>query len=512
MKPLFFAMAAVLAAALWHWRRKLEPTLLIGGAIVCVGLAVYGADVVELPKAETVLEDVGDALGRWTYLLVAIFAFLETGAFVGLLAPGETIMVFGGVVAGQGTIDLYALIAIVWIAAVLGDTTSFYLGRRLGRTFLERHGPKFQITESRLAHVEAFFARHGGKTILVGRFVGLVRAVAPFLAGSSGMRFKRFLPYDVIGAGAWATAFVVLGYVFWQSFSTIADYAAKGALALGSVIVVVVGIVVGVRWLRQDGNRRRARQWLDAQAQRPLLKPVAAVARPVWRASRGPLRFIVARLAPSDIGLQLITLLSVATVGSFAFITPILSLRDDAVPPADERALSTIADIHVDWLADVAKVVTQLGALRVVGVAVVLATLYVLRRRRYLEAIVLPVGMALTIAAVNITKPLEGRPRMAGSLVDTSGDSFPSGHAAYAIGWIAIAVVLTRTIPGLARSAAAITVAAVAATAIALSRVYLRAHYLTDVTGGAGLAALIFSICAMVALIVARLRQNGDTT
>ena len=131
-------------------------------------------------------------------------AFLETGAFIGLLAPGETAMLLGGLVAGQGKIDVLTMIAIAWTAAVAGDVTSFFLGRRLGRGFLERHGPRVKITEERLQSVEGFFDRHGGKAILLGRFVGLVRAVAPFLAGSSGMPLRRFIPYDVIGAGLWS--------------------------------------------------------------------------------------------------------------------------------------------------------------------------------------------------------------------------------------------------------------------------------------------------------------------
>src|SRR4029453_5176127 len=111
----------------------------------------------------------------------------------------------------------------------------------------------------------AFFDRHGGKAILLGRFVGLVRAIAPFLAGSSGMTLKRFLPYDIIGAGLWASAFVTLGSLFWEHFATIAGYAEKGALALGSLIVVIIGIVLAVRWMRVPANRRQLKSTINEQ-------------------------------------------------------------------------------------------------------------------------------------------------------------------------------------------------------------------------------------------------------
>ena len=244
------------------------------------------------PNLEQLLIDVGERLGKWTYVLVGALAFFETGAFIGLIAPGETALLLGGLVAGQGQVDVLTMIAVVWACAVAGDLTSFYLGRRLGRAFMVKHGSKVQITEARLEQVERFFDRHGGKAILIGRFVGLVRAVAPFMAGSSGMPLRRFVPYDVIGAGLWGSTFVVLGYVFWQSFSQLVDYAKKGALALGAVIVLVVAIVWLVRWLRDPENRARMREWMERQAQRPALRPLVARAGAgaAHDAAAGPLR------------------------------------------------------------------------------------------------------------------------------------------------------------------------------------------------------------------------------
>ena len=116
------------------------------------------------------------ASGAWTYLLVGALAFLETGAFVGLVAPGEFTVLLGGAVAGQGDISLPLILAITWLAAFLGDSVSFMLGASLGRGFLVRHGERVRITESGSQQVESYFARYGGRTILIGRFIGLVRA------------------------------------------------------------------------------------------------------------------------------------------------------------------------------------------------------------------------------------------------------------------------------------------------------------------------------------------------
>jgi len=240
--PLLAALA-VLAALAWLWRR-VGWTARVLGLLLLAALAVYGSGVVEPPDLEQLLLDVGAMLGDWTYLLVGSLAFLETGAFVGLVAPGETAVIAGGVIAGQGVVEVVPLLLLVWACCIAGDTVSFFLGRRLGRGFLVRHGPKVKVTEERLMQVEAFFERRGGVTILVGRFVGLVRALAPFIAGASRMSYARFLPYDVVGCGLWATTFVLLGYFSWRNIDRAAEYASRGTLVLGTLVALVAGVLV----------------------------------------------------------------------------------------------------------------------------------------------------------------------------------------------------------------------------------------------------------------------------
>ncbi|HEX7298448.1 MAG TPA: VTT domain-containing protein [Solirubrobacteraceae bacterium] len=509
MKPIWLVFAGALAGYLVWRRRRLEPTLLVGGALVVVGALVYGLGLVHLPNLETLLIDIGERLGKWTYLLVGAMAFFETGAFVGLIAPGETALLLGGLVAGQGQIDLLTMIAIVWFAAVAGDLTSFYLGRRLGRAFLVRHGPKVQITEDRLHQVEAFFDRHGGKAILIGRFVGLVRAVAPFLAGSSGMPLRRFVPYDVIGAGLWGSTFVVIGYVFWQSFSQVVDYAKKGALALGTVIVLVVAIVWLVRWLRDPANRARLRAWLDRQAQRPALRPVVRVVAPVVRRTRRPARFVWDRVTPGDLGLELTTLLAVASVGAFVFTWDLVGVEDRVVLAGDRQSLRLADRLHADALVSAAKVVTALGSFAVAAALVVVAGVVLVWRRHVRDALLLATGLALTYVAVQVTKDAVDRPRPARPLIDADGAAYPSAHAAYAITWIAVAVVLGRALPSLASRFAFVTVAVVIAVVVGLTRIYLRVHYLSDVVGGWALGAAIFSVCGIVALVIGYVRNNA---
>ena len=504
MKIWPFVVAALLVAALVRRRRHLEPPLLIGGVLIAILLCVYGSGAVELPKLDQVLLDIGQVLGKWTYLLVGVMAFLETGAFVGLIAPGETAMMLGGVVAGQGEINVITLIGIAWAAAVAGDCASYLLGRRLGREFLVKHGPRFQITPERLEQVETFFANHGGKAIFIGRFVGLVRAVAPFLAGSGRMPFRRFIPYDVLGAGLWATTFIMIGYVFWASFDRVLKIAKEGALGLGIAISLVVGIVLLVRWLRVPENRTLLEQRLDAALDRPGLR----VLRPVVRWAQGPLRFFIGRLTPGQLGLELTTLLAIAAVGSFAYFGYwiLLSGADAAAfdNPVNDFAVKTYNATAVD----IAQVLTVFGAPWLMEPLCAIVAVVLLLRRRVLEAAVVAIGMGLTVLCVQVAKHALDRPRPSNALVDAVGSAYPSGHAAYAMAWIALAVVAVRLVPALRGRWWVVIAAIVLAALVGATRLYLRVHYASDVLGGEGAAAMCFSVVAVVALIVAFVRQN----
>jgi membrane protein DedA with SNARE-associated domain len=231
--------------------------LLVVGVLAAAVLAAVAGGLVQLPDLETALTDLSDSLGAWTYLLVAGLAFLETGAFVGLIAPGETAIVLGGVVAAQGGVDLGLILVVAWAGAALGDFASFLLGQRLGRRFLLARGPRLGVTAPRLQRVEDFFARHGAKAILIGRFVGIVRAVAPFLAGASRLRLRAFLPWSLLGTATWTATFTLVGYAFHRSFASAAHHLAHGALALAVVATVVLAL--RARHQARAGSSERAR-------------------------------------------------------------------------------------------------------------------------------------------------------------------------------------------------------------------------------------------------------------
>jgi membrane protein DedA with SNARE-associated domain/membrane-associated phospholipid phosphatase len=492
--------------------------LLLIAVIVAAGIAIYASGVLsDIPDIETLIEDLAQALGRWTYALVGALAFLETGAFVGLVAPGEFTVILGGVIAGQGEINVVLLLAITWLAAFLGDTTSFMIGARLGRGFLERHGPRVKITPERLSQVEGYFKRHGGKTILIGRFIGLVRALAPFIAGSSKLPYRRFAPYSVIGTGLWSATFVLLGYFFWQSFEKVAGIAGRATLVFGIVISLIVGGVYAYRRLGDEEERRRLGEWFERQGRRPLLRPLAAVLRPAWRRLLKPawrflapqLRFLWGRITPGELGIELTTTLAVASVGGFIFGAYSNELAaTPRLTTADKEIEDLTIDLENDTVVEIARVVTDLGSLAVIVPLVLIFVGLLIWRRRVFEIAVLLSGLVLTYAGVHITKGAIDRPRPAQPLDEITGSSFPSGHAAQSITYVAMAVIAARVLPGFASRAAVVFGAVVLAAVIGLTRVYLRAHYWSDVVGGWALGAGVFGAVATLALLVSYIRQN----
>jgi membrane protein DedA with SNARE-associated domain len=208
------------------------------GLLIAIVLVGYGVGLYTLPSVDDALTRLAPALGHWTYALVGGLAYLESAAFVGLLVPGELTVVLGGAVARDGSLSIELLFAIVWFAAIAGDSTGFLLGRKLGRGFLFQHGPRFHITPEIIARVEGIFERHGGKAIILGRFIGFARAVTPFLAGSSHLSFRRFLAFDVVGAGAWAATFLAVGYVIAASAARAASLSHTIGVGIGTAAAV----------------------------------------------------------------------------------------------------------------------------------------------------------------------------------------------------------------------------------------------------------------------------------
>ncbi len=211
------------------------------------------------------LFDVVSRVGNWTYLVLFLAAMLEASAFVGLFVPGDTIAILAGFLVSIGVLELPETIIAAFAGGVVGDSIGYELGRHLGRPWLLSHGPKFGFHRRAFDRVEALFARYGGTTILIARFTAFVRALAPFVAGSSRMPYRWFLLFNVIGAALWAVAFVSLGYVLGESWRIAERWVGRVGVVL-AVVVVAVAVLV----LRRVAVRRPVERGADGARRRRL--------------------------------------------------------------------------------------------------------------------------------------------------------------------------------------------------------------------------------------------------
>jgi undecaprenyl-diphosphatase len=233
---------------------------------------------------------------------------------------------------------------------------------------------------------------------------------------------------------------------------------------------------------------------------------------PFARRVKAPLVFAWNRLTPGDLGLELTTLLMTGGIGFFVFFGywHIFTMRATTV--GDQRAMRIAEDLNNGTLVAIAKVVTTLGSLPVTGSVAIVISVWLAARHRIAEALAVASGMALTVWAVHWAKDAVDRPRPDHPLVSSADQSYPSGHSAYAIIYVVAAVVIGRMYPTWKGRAAIVGAAIGLVVLIGATRIYLRAHYFSDVIGGYGLATGIFSVTAIVALVVTHLRQNGPAT
>lgn len=186
------------------------------------------------------------------YLAIGLTVFAESGLLVGFFLPGDTLLFGAGILAANGVFNLPLLIAIIVTAAIVGDNVGYSIGRRFGpRLFKRKDGAIFR--QEYLQQAETFYEKHGGKTIILARFVPIVRTFAPVVAGIGNMPRKTFVLYNVIGGLLWGTSLPLLGYYVGSKIPGIENYVEPVILA-----VVVLSIAPALVHLLKQENFRTA--------------------------------------------------------------------------------------------------------------------------------------------------------------------------------------------------------------------------------------------------------------
>jgi membrane-associated protein len=185
------------------------------------------------------------AYGIWTYVILFVIIFLETGIVVFPYLPGDSLLFVTGALAANNILSLGSLLLTMSIAAILGDSLNYWIGNLLGKSILH-HKWSF-VRQEHVEQTHMFFEKYGGATIIIARFVPFVRTIAPFLAGVGQMNYAHFLVYNVIGGVAWVCSFVLAGYFFGnlpiveENFSLVIIFIiGLSLLGVGSIIVNMI--------------------------------------------------------------------------------------------------------------------------------------------------------------------------------------------------------------------------------------------------------------------------------
>jgi membrane-associated protein len=191
-------------------------------------------------QIDDVFADIAAEYHNWTYALLFLIIFMETGLVVTPFLPGDSLLFAAGAFAAKEDIlSVWVIWVIVFIAAVLGDTVNYWIGNKIGPKAFERDH-RF-LKKEYLDRTQRFYDKHGGKTIILARFVPIVRTFAPFVAGVGTMQYGRFLSFNIIGAFLWTAIFVFLGYFFGQIPFVQENFE---LVVLGIILISVVPMVV----------------------------------------------------------------------------------------------------------------------------------------------------------------------------------------------------------------------------------------------------------------------------
>jgi undecaprenyl-diphosphatase len=445
------------------------------------------------------------SLPGWLVLaLVFAFPALEASAFVGFVFPGEIAVILGGVAASRGTVPLWAVIAAAVSGAIIGDSVGYLVGRRWGTHLL--HGTLGRLPvirthlDKHLDSARAYVQRRKGSAVFFGRFTAALRVLVPGLAGISEVHYPTFLVYNVAGGALWGAGFAVLGYAAGASYHRVERIASQAGLILLGVIVA--GLIAS-RLLRRFAARSPG---LKAVGDRLAATPPLA-----WVRRRFPAQVAWGRRrldARSPRGFWLTFTVAAGALAAWAFggLTQDVVGHDDAAL-ADPHVTAWVIAHRTGWLTSALQVLTWLGSTAfIIPIGLATGLYFVIRRRDWRPVALLTAAVAGAVGLYNIVKPLVGRPRPPAAIRigHYSGAAFPSGHATQSVAFYAMLAIVLGAGLSIRRRALLWSAAALVVLIVGASRIYLGAHWLTDVLAGYALGATWVAIVVVVLLATSR--------
>jgi len=189
--------------------------------------------------------------GILTYVILFLIIFIETGLVITPFLPGDSMLFAAGALAAIGSMNIFTLLIVVYMAAVLGDTVNYHIGKKIGKKILEKEHVRF-INKEYLIKAQKFYEKHGSMTIVIARFIPIIRTFAPFVAGIGEMNYSKFIPYNLLGGGLWVSLFLGGGYLF-GNLSFIKNHFSY-VLIIIILISLLPGVIVFIKEKRKKGG------------------------------------------------------------------------------------------------------------------------------------------------------------------------------------------------------------------------------------------------------------------
>jgi membrane protein DedA with SNARE-associated domain/membrane-associated phospholipid phosphatase len=451
-----------------------------------------------------ILDFLVELIDQYGYIIVTLAILLES---VGIPMPGETALVVAAAFAGAGHLNIALVITCAAVGAIVGDAGGYWVGRRLGRPFLETHGKWLRLTPERIRKLEELFVRHGPMTIFFGRFFTLLRTFAAIFAGVGHMPYRTFTLYNALGGIVWSMCFGILGYLFGQNLPLLEHIAKTVGWVLTIPLALMILFAFAWRWivrhrteLIQRANRLVERSFIGYIKQRYSWHIHWLLRR--WTAVQYTILHIVSGLI-------------IASAGTWAFIRVGQSALSDArIALWDRSILFALQDGATPLATMVFRIVTALGSYGVAAIAIY-AVVFFFLRRQWLNAVAMSVVILGGQLLVLVLKLAYARPRpdIGGPFpfsISGFSFSFPSAHTMESLivyGMIAYFIILRFRRWEVGTGVILLTTLLVLT--IGFSRIYLGVSYLSDVLCGLAGGVVWLSSC-LTALELLRRDQIGD--
>ena len=385
---------------------------------------------------------------KYGYPIVLVGVMIEDA---GIPIPGETTLLVAGFLAFQGHLNVFVVIALGIVGAILGDNIGYVLGKKLGRPFLERYGRFVFINDHKLALADRFFARHGDKTVFFARFVSGLRELAAWFAGISRMHWRTFFTYNASGAVAWAVAITMTGYAGGYflngGWRLLVVWVGRGSMLVLGFAVLIALIVVAIRY------SHRVKEEIEEHL-------------------------------PKVLGLRELVLLSLEVLSVALFLKIAQDVAAHESFSIDRTVSLVVHSYAAPWLTHVMRGFTTMGSwMAITAVIIGLGVWFWIKSERRAAVMLALSGILSSLLDLILKVSFHrARPDFSWSPILHSY-SFPSGHTTTATAvYGAAAYFLARRYPRLRWPLGIITT--ILLLGIGLSRVYLGAHWATDVIGG----------------------------